>query len=41
MVDVMVELGMGSAQGYFYGRPLPFPQTVDRIRRWSTQAVLD
>ena len=41
MVDVMVGLGMGSAQGYFYGRPLPFLQTMDRLRRWSTRAVID
>ena len=40
MVDVMVQLGVRSAQGYYYGRPLAFSQTMDRLRRWNTQAVI-
>jgi diguanylate cyclase (GGDEF)-like protein len=41
MVDVIVELGVRSAQGYYYGMPLSFAGTMDRIRRWGTRAVLD
>ncbi|RNE64206.1 EAL domain-containing protein [Cryobacterium tepidiphilum] len=41
MVDVIVELGVRSAQGYYYGRPLSFARTVDRLRRWGTRAELD
>jgi EAL domain-containing protein (putative c-di-GMP-specific phosphodiesterase class I) len=40
MADVLIELGVRDAQGYYFGRPLPFAQTMDRIRRWSTQAII-
>ncbi|MBC9927822.1 MULTISPECIES: bifunctional diguanylate cyclase/phosphodiesterase [unclassified Leucobacter] len=41
MVDVMVELGVRSAQGYFYGRPISLARTTDRLRRWGTQALAE
>ncbi|SKA93396.1 diguanylate cyclase (GGDEF) domain-containing protein [Agreia bicolorata] len=40
MVDVMVELGVRSAQGYYFGRPQSFRQTMDRIRNFGTTAVI-
>jgi diguanylate cyclase (GGDEF)-like protein len=40
MVEVMVELGVRSAQGYYYGRPQSFRQTMDRIRTFGTTAVI-
>jgi diguanylate cyclase (GGDEF)-like protein len=40
MVDVMVELGVRSAQGYYFGRPQSFRQTMDRIRTHGTTAVI-
>ena len=40
MVDVMVELGVRSAQGYYFGRPQSFRQTMDRIRKFGTAAVV-
>jgi EAL domain-containing protein (putative c-di-GMP-specific phosphodiesterase class I) len=40
MVDVMVELGVRSAQGYYFGRPQSFRQTMDRIRKFGTAAVI-
>jgi len=40
MVDVIVELGVRSAQGYYYGRPISFARTMDRLRRTGTRAVL-
>lgn len=40
MVDVMVELGVRSAQGYYFGRPQSFRQTMDRIRTYGTAAVI-
>ncbi|WP_162903691.1 bifunctional diguanylate cyclase/phosphodiesterase [Leucobacter sp. wl10] len=39
MARVMVELGVNSAQGYYFGRPLPFGPTMERIRRWGARAV--
>lgn len=41
MVDVLAELGVRNAQGYFYGRPLSLALTMARIRRWGTQAVVN
>jgi EAL domain-containing protein (putative c-di-GMP-specific phosphodiesterase class I) len=41
MVDVIVELGVRSAQGYYYGRPISFARTMDRLRRGGTRATLD
>jgi EAL domain-containing protein (putative c-di-GMP-specific phosphodiesterase class I) len=40
MVEVMIELGVRSAQGYYYGRPQSFRQTMDRIRTFGTTAVI-
>ncbi|KQO11218.1 hypothetical protein ASF06_00640 [Agreia sp. Leaf244] len=40
MVDVMVALGVRSAQGYYFGRPQSFRQTMDRIRSHGTTAVI-
>ena len=40
MADVLSELGVRDAQGYYFGRPLPFAQTMDRLRRWSTAAII-
>lgn len=39
MADVMVALGVRSAQGYYFGKPVSFAQTMDRLRRWGTSAV--
>jgi len=41
MVGVMIELGVKSAQGYYYGRPMAFKQTMDRLIYWGTRAVID
>lgn len=38
MVDVMLELGVRNAQGYYFGRPLSFAHTMDRLERWGTRA---
>ena len=38
MLDVMRELGVRNAQGYYFGRPISFGHTMERIRRWGTQA---
>ncbi|MGK0741678.1 putative bifunctional diguanylate cyclase/phosphodiesterase [Leucobacter sp. Z1108] len=40
MVDIMTELGVRNAQGYYYGRPLSFALTMDRLKRHGTQAVV-
>lgn len=40
MVDIMTELGVRNAQGYYYGRPLSFALTMDRLKRSGTQAVV-
>lgn len=41
MVAVMAELGVRSAQGYFYGKPLSFSRTIDRLQRYGTEAAID
>lgn len=41
MVEVMTSLGVRNAQGYYYGRPLSFALTVDRLKRTGTRAVID
>jgi len=41
MVDAMVELGVRSAQGYYYGRPLSLARTLDRLRNSGTEASID
>ncbi|MBO2989673.1 EAL domain-containing protein [Leucobacter tardus] len=41
MVEVMRELGTASAQGYYFGRPVSFALTRDRLQRHGTRAVID
>lgn len=41
MVDVMTDIGVGSAQGYYFGRPLLFDRTVQRLKHSGTRAVID
>lgn len=38
--DVLSELGVRSAQGYFFGRPIGFGPTIDRLRRSGATARL-
>lgn len=38
MVEALVELGARCAQGYFFGRPQSFPQTMERLRKFGTKA---
>lgn len=40
MADVMLDLGVRCAQGYYFGRPLSFTHTVDRLRNWGARAVV-
>ncbi|MEO6826172.1 MAG: EAL domain-containing protein [Microbacteriaceae bacterium] len=40
MVGVMVDLGVRSAQGFYYGHPLSFQLTMDRLKKWGTKAVI-
>lgn len=40
MVDIMIELGVRNAQGYYFGRPVPRSQSSDRLRRWGDQASI-
>ncbi|MBL3698222.1 putative bifunctional diguanylate cyclase/phosphodiesterase [Leucobacter luti] len=37
--EVLSSLGVRSAQGYFFGRPLGYGQTIDRLRRWGTRSM--
>ncbi len=41
MADVMAELGVRNAQGYYFGRPIPFAPMTERIRRWGARALID
>ncbi|MGK0721984.1 putative bifunctional diguanylate cyclase/phosphodiesterase [Leucobacter sp. W1478] len=41
MVDVMVDLGVRSAQGYYYGRPVSLARTLERLRRSGPAASID
>lgn len=41
MADVMTEVGVRSAQGYHFGRPLPLAQTLERLRNRGARAVPD
>jgi len=41
MADIMVEVGVRSAQGYHFGKPLALEQTLDRLRDWGARAVID
>ncbi|MCW2288091.1 diguanylate cyclase (GGDEF)-like protein [Leucobacter luti] len=38
---VLSELGVRSAQGYYFGRPIGFGPTVERLRRTGARATLD
>lgn len=40
MLATMTELGVRSAQGFHFGRPLPFAQTVDRLRQWGNKSLI-
>ncbi len=40
MADVLIELGVRSAQGYYFGRPFSFAQTMDRLQHWSARALI-
>ena len=40
MVDIMIELGVRNAQGYFFGRPISRAQSMDRLRKWGDQASI-
>ena len=40
MVEVMRRLGAASAQGFYFGRPLSFALTRDRLRQRGAQAVI-
>lgn len=41
MVDIMLMLGVRNAQGYYYGRPQTLALTLERLKRWGTQAVVN
>ena len=34
-VDVLVGIGVRHAQGFFYGRPVPFAQTISRLKAYG------
>lgn len=40
MLEVMRELGVRDAQGYYFGKPISFGHTMERLRRWGTQASI-
>lgn len=40
MVDIMTELGVQNAQGYYFGRPVSRVQSADRLRRFGDQATV-
>lgn len=40
MVDIMIELGVRNAQGYYFGRPISRAQSSERLRRWGDQASI-
>jgi diguanylate cyclase (GGDEF)-like protein len=35
-VDVLVGIGVRHAQGFFYGRPVPFGQTISRLKSYGS-----
>lgn len=41
MADVLAGLGVRSVQGYHFGRPLSFAQTMSRLRSSGTRAIFD
>ncbi len=40
MAEVLAELGVQNAQGYYYGRPIPAALTIARIKRWGVRSVV-
>lgn len=41
MADVLTSLGVRSVQGYYFGRPLSFAQTMSRLRGSGTRALFE
>jgi diguanylate cyclase (GGDEF)-like protein len=39
-VDVLVGIGVRHAQGFFYGRPMPFAQTMARLKSYGAAGTL-
>jgi diguanylate cyclase (GGDEF)-like protein len=39
-VDVLVGIGVRHAQGFFYGRPLPFSQTMARLKAYGSAGTI-
>jgi diguanylate cyclase (GGDEF)-like protein len=39
-VDILVGIGVRHAQGFFYGRPVPFSQTMSRLRAHGAAGTL-
>ncbi|MGD8194410.1 putative bifunctional diguanylate cyclase/phosphodiesterase [Herbiconiux sp. P18] len=39
-VDVLVGIGVRHAQGFFYGRPVPFGQTITRLKTYGAVGTL-
>lgn len=40
MVEVMTQLGVQNAQGYYFGRPISRVQSADRLRKWGEQGTV-
>ncbi|MFT4231169.1 MAG: EAL domain-containing protein [Leucobacter sp.] len=40
-VEILAELGVRSVQGYYFGKPLSFAQTMNRLRRSGARARVD
>lgn len=36
--SIMKQLGVQNVQGYVFGKPLPLTQSLERLRKWGTQA---
>lgn len=41
MLNVLVELGVRNAQGYYFGKPMPFSMTMERLRKHGARAIID
>ncbi|MCS5735634.1 putative bifunctional diguanylate cyclase/phosphodiesterase [Herbiconiux daphne] len=39
-VDVLVGIGVRHAQGFFYGRPVPFSQTMSRLKAYGAAGTI-
>jgi diguanylate cyclase (GGDEF)-like protein len=39
-VDVLVGIGVRHAQGFFYGRPVPFAQTMSRLKAYGAAGTI-